>query len=402
MKILHTADWHIGQRLYGNERYEEFEAFLDFLLQTIIEQNVELLLVSGDIFDIPHPSNQALELYYKFLAKLVSTPCRNTVITGGNHDSVKTLNAPATILKAMNAHIIGGATQEIRDEIITISDAEGNPATQIAAVPFLRDRDLRQSISGQSGLEKEIVVKEAIVDHYQQAASLINPDLPSIAMGHLFAVGVSTSDSERDIHVGNLGAISASDFPDTFNYVALGHIHRPQKVGGKDMIRYSGSPITLSFSEIKDEKEVVLLDLDDNQLTIAERIKVPKTRQLIRIKGNLKEVTDKILSHQSEHDLQDWAEVLIEEETYSPQVAIQFEALMEEGKFDLRILKYHYHYDNQTVSTNSFFEQNQSLEDLKPIDVFEKRIESLEAEEQSELKSTFQELLAIKDQQDED
>ncbi|MCU0438711.1 MAG: exonuclease SbcCD subunit D C-terminal domain-containing protein [Raineya sp.] len=340
MKVLHTADWHLGQKFHDKERYEEHQAFLDWLLTTIREQSVDLLLISGDIFDIGNPPNRAIEQYYNFLAKfLQETPCQHAIITGGNHDSIYSLNAPKDLLKFMKLHIIGGATDNLEDEIVEIKDKNGNIEAVVCAVPFLRDKDINYNKASLSQAEREKHILDSITLHYQELAKIVEergyPSLqvPIIAMGHLFAQGgrhseeEETSEGEKNIYIGNLGKIPAEAFPETFHYVALGHLHRSQKVGGKDHIRYSGSPIPLSFSERKDEKSVLLIEFEQSEIKFIKKILVPQTvhKRLIRFEGTLEQVCKAIQNFETEQET--WVEVLVRLEKYNPHA----KAIIEEA-----------------------------------------------------------------------
>ncbi|MEL6607241.1 MAG: exonuclease subunit SbcD, partial [Bacteroidota bacterium] len=260
MRILHTADWHLGHRLHEHGQQEEQQLFLDWLLQLIDKEKIDVLLVSGDVYDTGVPSTQSQKMYYDFLIQLQQTHCSEVVITGGNHDAPGTINAPKELLAALSVRVVGKATEEIADEVFELKI--GNEAVIVAAVPYLRDQDIRRAVQGETFDEITERYKKALVNHYQEAATYcqeINTNqVPVIAMGHLFAVGGSVSDSEQQIYVGNLGHIGAEDFPETFDYIALGHLHKPQIVGGKDYIRYSGSPVMLSFSETGYEKQVLV------------------------------------------------------------------------------------------------------------------------------------------------
>ena len=272
LTILHTSDWHLGRRLYGRLRYEEFELFLHWLQDTISAQKVDILIVAGDIFDTMTPSNKAQALYYEFLGKVSRSCCQHVVIVAGNHDSPTFLDAPSNVLKFLNVHVIGTACDDLDDEVLLLNDAKGIPSCIIAAVPYLRDRDVRSSGAGESMDSKDASVISGICAHYDAVATISkdhqqaiakahNRHIPIIATGHLFASGGSTTtdDGVRDLYIGNLGKISAEMFDECFDYVALGHLHVPQRVGGREHIRYSGSPIAMGFGEAKQQKQVLLI-----------------------------------------------------------------------------------------------------------------------------------------------
>ena len=272
LTILHTSDWHLGRRLYGRMRYEEFEAFLSWLQETISAQQVDILIVAGDIFDTMTPSNRAQALYYEFLGKVSKSCCEHVIIVAGNHDSPTFLDAPSKVLKFLNVHVIGTACDDVNDEVLILDDAASTPHCIIAAVPYLRDRDVRSSQAGESADSKDANVIKGIRAHYDKVASIAKAKqaelteshqrhIPIIATGHLFAAGGKTTDDDgvRDLYVGSLGKISADTFDDGFDYVALGHLHVPQRVGGCEHIRYSGSPIAMGFGEAKQQKQVLLV-----------------------------------------------------------------------------------------------------------------------------------------------
>ncbi|WP_238052925.1 exonuclease SbcCD subunit D C-terminal domain-containing protein [Psychrobacter sp. Ps2] len=272
LTILHTSDWHLGRRLYGRLRYEEFEAFLQWLKDTISAQQVDILIVAGDIFDTMTPSNKAQALYYEFLGKVSRSCCQHVVIVAGNHDSPTFLDAPSNVLKFLNVHVIGTACDDLEDEVLVLGDDDNNPHCIIAAVPYLRDRDVRSSSAGESADSKDANVIAGICEHYDNVADIAKAKqanlikthqryIPIIATGHLFASGGKTTEDDgvRELYVGSLGKISADMFNDGFDYVALGHLHVPQRVGGRESIRYSGSPIAMGFGEAKQQKQVLLV-----------------------------------------------------------------------------------------------------------------------------------------------
>lgn len=231
MIILHTADWHLGKQLKKTDFYDDMQQFFDWLIQTIDEQHVDVVLMSGDLFDLSNPSQTSLQQYYGFLRKMVglNRACK-LIITGGNHDSPSVLDAPREVLNMLDITVIGGKPNTIEDVFVPVRI--GDKELVVAAVPFLRDRDLRQVAPGESYAEKSDQVKDglrayfsAVNEHYTKYYS----GKPFIVMGHLYVQGASISDSERDIQMGNLAGIERGVFGDVPHYVALGHIHRPQR-----------------------------------------------------------------------------------------------------------------------------------------------------------------------------
>jgi DNA repair protein SbcD/Mre11 len=344
MKILHTSDWHLGRALYGRKRYAEFEYFLDWLLNTIVQEQIDILLVAGDVFDTGTPGNAAQALYYRFLHRVAASCCRHVVIIAGNHDSPSFLNAPRELLKALDVHVVGSPAEglnnalsdEMRDELLVLSDTQGNPEMIVCAVPYLRDRDIRIAEAGESIADKERKLIEGIRNHYAEIVSLarqkraaLGADIPVVAMGHLFTAGGQTveGDGVRELYVGSLAHVAANIFPDDLAYVALGHLHVPQKVGNSDSVRYSGSPLPMGFGEARQQKSVVIVEFfspetaGDAQLNEQtpdwrgrSRIKlipVPVFQKLERIQGDLTLILGR-LRELAENDTQAWLEVIYE------------------------------------------------------------------------------------------
>lgn len=284
MKIIHTADWHIGQRLHERSRLDEHEQFLDWLLETIQTRKVDLLLVSGDIFDTSLPSAEATNLYYRFLYRLFNETGAYAVITAGNHDSPRHLEAPQEFLKMGRIYVVG-LSGEAADCVFPFPPDD--PRVMVAAVPYLSESDLRH-LSYETEAERSERYREWFKAFYADCVAAMPAKLPKILMGHLFVQGGKTSDSERNVQIGGATPTQAGDFPEDVNYVALGHLHRPQTIRGTDYpIRYSGSPIPLRFNETDDRKAVYLLELsDDGTLALDETIEVPVFKELCTVEGD--------------------------------------------------------------------------------------------------------------------
>ena len=406
MRVLHTADWHLGQRfISGHERTDEHRHFLEWLVETVRTQRVEVLVVAGDIFDTGSPSNQALELYYSFLLNMRGTSCRDIVVVGGNHDSPATLNAPARLLRHLRVHVVGCVPDCFEDQVLVLDDATGKPGLVVCAVPFLRDRDVRLSVPGETAEEREARIKQGIADHYgrmaevEQVWQLKDLGLPVLATGHLYAAGAAPSDSERTIHVGNLGQITADHFPEIFDYVALGHLHRPQRVGGREHIRYSGSPIPLSFSEVDHPKEVLLLEFGGGKLQTLEALPVPGARRLVRFHGALDEVILLLTSYDNAgYPLPAWADVQIHSELTQLEVAETLLKVIKEldrkqlevlARRHFRLVKLRALGDEQEAEAPL----TRSLHDFTEREVFEQRLEAEPEASRADLLRTFDELL---------
>jgi len=377
MKILHTSDWHIGSTLYGRKRYDESERFLQWLVETIKNQSIEALLVAGDIFDTSTPSNTAQELYYRFLNEVSRTTCRHVIVTGGNHDSPSFLDAPKALLKAFNVYVVGSAAEREEDEVYVLKDADNNPEVIVCAVPFLRDRDVRQSSEGESYRDKENRLVEGIISHYQkvydEACSQRNnsgESLPIIGIGHLFIAGSSIykrsgeASGERDLYVGNLGQVSADRLP-PFDYFALGHLHIPQKVAGSETIRYSGSPMAMNFDEIHQQKSVVIVDIHDQNVDI-QTVPVPAFRHFEQIKGDWDSI-EASLKRLKEKSFAGWVEVIYEGQEVIGNLRERVYKLVENSTIE--VLKIQNAMLFNAVMKQ--YEKEVELQDLNPADVFD-------------------------------
>ncbi|MFT4533996.1 MAG: exonuclease SbcD [Saprospiraceae bacterium] len=399
MKILHTADWHIGKVLHKQSLQDEMGLFLQWLLELLESEDIDLLLVSGDIFDVANPAVKDRKVYYNFLSKLIGSKTQ-VIITGGNHDSIALLDAPQEILEHINISVVGGAKENPEDEVIEVKGKDGQVELVVAAVPFLRDKDLRTSVENSDGKDRSTVLKEGIANHYTNVGEICVANyehLPALAMGHLYAKGVSTSDSERDIHIGNAAAVESDVFPPVFGYVALGHIHTPQIIGGSNMIRYSGSPIALSFSEKTDNKCVLIIGLEDGKFSKPRIVDVPKKRGLSKFSGTFDEVRSKLENYDPEYELVSFVEIEVTEDNFSSTTLANVEDLVSEYASHERfhILKSRTQFVNGANDTSDLFEQGVNIEDLQPREVFEKRLsaEQMDDEKRDFLENAFQEIL---------
>jgi len=400
MKILHTADWHLGHRLHEQSQFEEQTLFLSWIENFIIDQDIDLLLVSGDIFDHGAPSNQSLEMYYNFLVRLNSTTCKSIIITGGNHDSPGTLNAPKSILNALSIKVVGKVTENIEDEVFEI-EINGEKVI-IGAVPYLRDGDIRRAVAGESFEELTGKYKAALINHYEASAEqceLINTSKASvIAMGHLFATGGSVSDSEQNIYVGTLGHIGAKDFPTYFDYIALGHLHRPQIISGNNKVRYSGSPHILSFSEINYDKIIIVLTIKDNKISDIKDVVVPRFREFYKLEGTIAkciEAFPDVISNP--YELIPWVEIVLNEENNINTDDLKVAA----NQYPFEILKTALKNQRRIKGIEELLEETKSIKELLPIEVFKLKCKEIgyDLENRPEVLDAFNEVLqSVKNQ----
>ncbi len=410
IKILHTSDWHLGHSLYSTRREQEFSAFLDWMVETIDENQIDVLLVSGDVFDSGNPGNAVCSQYYGFLRRLLNTSCQHVVVTAGNHDSPSFLNAPADILKIINVHTVAyaGSAMEgvegVGKEVLVLRDSAGEPSLIVGAVPFLPDRVLRTMASGEDSHDREAKVREAVKEHYDAVAEValhkreeFGFDLPIVAMGHLYAAGGKVTDGVRDLYVGGLGQVTAGAFSDVFDYVALGHLHVPQKVGGIEHIRYCGSPLPMGFNEASQVKQVCIVTFEGDQKDI-RTLDVPVFQRLERIEGDWDTVMARLDALKAAEE-NVWVEVVYTGERIADLAQNLHKAVKDTAVRILRIQN-----ENLRVTAFGLLPEGETLENLSPETVFERLMDkkSVAADKRKRLKEMYAEILLDIQQDPED
>jgi exonuclease SbcD len=390
--------------LYRKEIFEEHRYFFSWLITLIRERNVDVLMIAGDVFDQANPSNEARSLYYEFLKQLIDIKCK-VIITGGNHDSPGILNAPRDILRMLDVHIVGNMPEHVADEIVELKDGSRELRAVVAAIPYLREPDIHALTREGEYEDKRQQVRDAIRKHYDEVAAACGAyTVPVIAMGHLYAAGSSTSDSERLIQMGNQSPVAADDFHETYQYVALGHIHRPQYIAGLKHIRYSGSPVPLSFSERSDRKIVVELNIENGEIAQLDH-EVPVFRKLVRFKGTLEDVKKEVEAYQEKGAVKAFGELHIEEEKMNPAIygdAARFVADFESEFID--ILNYGISIKEDGPRMSDIAEEGTALREIQPLEVLNRMMESggLPPENQEIIRMAFLELLDMEDEMEEE
>jgi exonuclease SbcD len=301
VRFFHTSDWHLGQFFYNHSRHYEHEQFLTWLLEQIKQKQPHALLIAGDIFDVINPSSQAQKQLYQFLADAHDlAPQMQTLMIAGNHDSGYRIEQVEPLLEKYNAKTVGvirwneDKSLDLDRLILPIYDEQKQIVAWCIALPFLRSAEI-------TGFNENTTNSQNAIAYLHQhliaeAKRRKTDDQALILMSHAHMQGGETSDSERPIIIGNEEALSTTLFDDEIDYVALGHLHKPQKVG-QDHIRYSGSPIPLSFSEINYKHQVLEVTIDPietgNQVEF-EAIAIPRAIQLHKIKGELNDVIQRL------------------------------------------------------------------------------------------------------------
>lgn len=424
LRILHTADWHLGQRFFDRHRQDkdaqgkeknEHQVFLDWLLLQLSETQADALLVSGDVFDVRMPPSYALEQYYNFLRKAADI-CPNIIITGGNHDSPQMLNAPRDLLRYFaKIHVLGGVLPALDEHIVEIHDRNGRLLGAVAAVPFLHDTDLYTYEAEDMYKDRSQKIKDGIRSYFHNIATLMEPynekELPLIAMAHLFAAGLSDEPlyegernmAEKEIYlgkvnkensdfvIGNLGVVGSETFPDMFAYVALGHIHKPMIVNQKTHIRYSGSPIPLSFSERNERKQVLLIEFENASLVNIQPILTPITRRLMRFKGDLEKIqTDLANFTPHENELPTWAEIEVLTDVYISRLDEDIKPYLPNNFTCINIKQSR---KNKLSNTEATISIDNNMDDMTPEKVFEQRCRLEKITVSDDVRDTFAQLV---------
>ena len=390
MRLLHTSDWHLGQTFYEFDRSNEHAAFLKWLVDAIKTQNVDVLLISGDVFDVSNPSAASVLQFYTFLKDAVhANPHLQIIVTAGNHDSPSRLEAPKPLLEVFNISIIGVVQRQVSENgtmeaidynqfIVPLKNKDGEITAWCMAVPFLRNGDY-PVVPGASAPYTEGVV--ALYDGvYQAALSKKQPGHAIIAMGHLHTYGASTAEknqdkSEREI-LGGAELIPSSCFNSGIAYTALGHIHRPQTIGGKNNIRYSGSPIPMSFTEHQYKHQVVIIDLEDENAINIEPLLIPVTIKLLRIPAkhaNINRVIQELIelpdATTEDRSMSSYLEVRVLLDSPEPALRHKIETIIE--KKDVRLARIDVHDPNKTGEADPA-QSIEELNNLAPADVYKK------------------------------
>lgn len=386
MRILHTSDWHLGQHFMGKTRQAEHQQLIDWLLIQVDAHAVDAVLIAGDIFDTGSPPSYARELYSQLVVRLHRAGVA-LLLLGGNHDSVATLGESSALLACLSSTVVA-SVDELSNQVVVLPLRAGNgdAGCVVCAVPFVRPRDVLQSQAGQSAQDKQQSMQAAIQAHYLAVFELgqarqaeltqqLGRSVPLISTGHLTTVGASSNDAVREIYVGSLEAYPSNAFPPS-DYIALGHIHKAQKVGGFDHIRYCGSPIPLGFDEARQQKEVLLVDLGAGGLNAVNALPVPRFQPLVSVSGNLLELAAAISAAAAEGspDQPVWIEVTVAEDDYLSDLPTRIEAMTQGLPVEvLRVRRL-----RGTAAASLAGELSQTLDELSPDDVFARRMQQEE------------------------
>ncbi|SFW89347.1 exonuclease SbcCD subunit D [Chitinophaga sancti] len=388
MKLLHTADWHIGQLFHEYDRTYEHQQFLNWLVETLTNEQIDVLLISGDVFDLSNPSANALKMFYTFLNRAVkSNPALQIVVTAGNHDSASRLESPTPLLESSNIHIVGLVEKDAEGNFvygkltIPLKDKQGNIKGWCLAIPFLRMGDYPVIADCENPYTEGVTA--LYKDAYDYALENKQPGQAIIAMGHLHAqqAEITEQDKTERLIMGGVECISASAFHEDIKYVALGHIHKAQRIGGKEHVRYCGSPLPMSFSEINYNHQVIVFELNDESITALTAIAVPVVIPLLRspaVHSKLTEVItalEQLPNSNSQAEPAPYLEVRVLLDGPEPALRHKVETSLA-GKH-VRLAKIDVRYASLTTTdTQPEIVASQNLNDLQPLEVFSKVYQS--------------------------
>ena len=339
MRLFHTSDWHLGQNLHGQERDFEHACFLSWLLTQLATEQPDVLLIAGDIFDTVNPPVKAQERLYDFIVSAhEQQPKLTIVMIAGNHDSGSRIELPAPLMRRLRAHALGrvlwldDGQLDAERLLIPLPDAFGEIAAWCLALPFLRPAEVTGAHLGDDYLRGIGQVHEWLIE---AANAKRKPGQALIAISHAHMAGGSVSeDSERSLIIGNAQALPASLFGPSISYVALGHLHKPQRVNSEERIRYCGSPIPLSFSEIGYQHQILDVKLDGEALVSVESRLIPRAvnlqrigpAPLLEILAQLAELPDIDLLADTQR--QPWLEVRVKLDEPQPDLRQQIETAL--------------------------------------------------------------------------
>lgn len=405
MRLIHTSDWHLGHRFHGRRRHEEQARFLDWLAGLIEKEGIDVLLVAGDIFDTTAPGSRALTLYYRFLHRLAESPCRHVVVIAGNHDSPSLLEAPRELLRQLQIHVVGAVDDCLDKELLLLRDQDGQAELLVGAVPFLRDRDIRSAAAGESLEEKGSLLQQGIREHYHQVCRVaeqmrrdIDLALPLVVMGHLFVAGGRTveGDGVRELAIGGLSRIEGAAFPESIDYLALGHLHLAQEVNQSLTRRYCGAPLPMSFNEADQRKQILAIRSQGRSMEV-EPIPVPCFQPLVSLRGDLPALLhglDQLKATASDA----WLELHYEGREVVPNLREQLLAAVEGSALAILRIRNNRIFDYALQQA----EEAESLDDLSVNEVFERCLEAgkLEEGQRQEARGAFAEIIAALAQDD--
>lgn len=404
IRILHTADWHLGQTFFGYDRSEEHELFLNWLAEEMKQKEIDALIIAGDVFDVSNPSAASQSIYYRFICRVTAeNPQLQIVIVAGNHDSAARLEAPLPLLQAMRTEVRGVVRKLEGGEIdydhltVELKNRNGEVELLCMAVPFLRQGDYPAVMT--EGNPYTEGVRELYTQLLKRLWKRRKEHQAIVAIGHLQATGSEIAEkdySERTV-IGGLECVSPDAFSEQIAYTALGHIHKSQRVSGREYIRYAGSPIPMSFAEKHYHHGVVMVTFDEGSVVEMQRLECPRLVPLVSVPDRepaLPEVVLEALKALPEvNGVAPYLEVKVLLEEPEPMLRQEVEEALKDKNYRLARIVSTYHSEAQSIEKESE-EWKRGLQEMSPLQIAQSAFEKIyQVEMPEELTDLFQEAL---------
>lgn len=401
IRILHTADWHLGQTFFGYDRTQEHEHFLDWLAGVLTKNKIDVLIVAGDVFDVSNPSAASQRMFYRFIHRVTTeNPRLQLVVVAGNHDSAARLESPLPLLQEMRTEIKGIVRKQngkidYEHLLVELKNAAGEVEALCLAVPFLRQGDY--PVVETEGNPYAEGVKELYARLLKYALKKRTDGQALVAVGHLLATGseIAEKDHSERIIIGGLESVSPESFPEQIVYTALGHIHKAQRVSGRENIRYAGSPLPMSFAEKHYHHGVVKVTLDEGWAVEIEKLEYTPLVRLLSIPATEAAAPDEVLDELSGLELPEdepipYLEVKVKLSEPEPMLRQQVEEILEGKPVRLaRIVSFYRQAAEGSVEEEVL---TAGLQEMNPLQIVKATFEnSYQTEMPEELVNLFQE-----------
>ena len=401
IRILHTADWHLGQTFFGYDRTQEHEHFLDWLAGVLTKNKIDVLIVAGDVFDVSNPSAASQRMFYRFIHRVTTeNPRLQLVVVAGNHASAARLESPLPLLQEMRTEIKGIVRKQngkidYEHLLVELKNAAGEVEALCLAVPFLRQGDY--PVVETEGNPYAEGVKELYARLLKYALKKRTDGQALVAVGHLLATGseIAEKDHSERIIIGGLESVSPESFPEQIVYTALGHIHKAQRVSGRENIRYAGSPLPMSFAEKHYHHGVVKVTLDEGWAVEIEKLEYTPLVRLLSIPATEAAAPDEVLDELRGLELPEdepmpYLEVKVKLSEPEPMLRQQVEEILEGKPVRLaRIVSFYRQAAEGSVEEEVL---TAGLQEMNPLQIVKATFEnSYQTEMPEELVNLFQE-----------
>ena len=402
IRILHTADWHLGQTFFGYDRTQEHEHFLDWLAGVLTKNKIDVLIVAGDVFDVSNPSAASQRMFYRFIHRVTTeNPRLQLVVVAGNHDSAARLESPLPLLQEMRTEIKGivhkqNGKIDYEHLLVELKNAAGEVEALCLAVPFLRQGDY--PVVETEGNPYAEGVKELYARLLKYALKKRTDGQALVAVGHLLATGseIAEKDHSERIIIGGLESVSPESFLEQIVYTALGHIHKAQRVSGRENIRYAGSPLPMSFAEKHYHHGVVKVTLDEGWAVEIEKLEYTPLVRLLSIPATEAAAPDEVLDELRGLELPEdepmpYLEVKVKLSEPEPMLRQQVEEILEGKPVRLaRIVSFYRQAAEGSVEEEVL---TAGLQEMNPLQIVKATFEnSYQTEMPEELVNLFQEV----------